>query len=376
MSSADTPTDPRTVGRLQRAIRSQLLPWFDAHQRTLPWRSNRTAYRVWISELMLQQTRVDQVAPYFRRFIRRFPSVRQLAAAPRQDVLKQWEGLGYYARARNLHDTARIIVHERGGRFPRDYDALQALPGIGPYTAAAIASLAFNKNHAVLDGNVIRVLARLMAYEGDTRRGASRRELQQWADALLVRGDAARYNEAMMELGATVCLPRRPRCAECPLRRICAARRSPDGPDAYPRATPRGRVPHKEVGAAVVVNRKGEVLVAQRREKSMLGGLWEFPGGGKEPGETMEQCVARELLEELGIQVDVGSRLMIVRHAYSHFTIALHVYMARIRKGRPRALHCADWRWLPVDRLREVPYSRADLHVVERLQRNDWKIDQ
>jgi len=292
-----------------------------------------------------------------------------LATAPLQEVLKCWEGLGYYARARNLHKTAQYLVEHHRGRFPRTYEGLLALPGIGPYTAAAVASLAFNQDHAVLDGNVIRVLSRWTANDADVRRPATRRDLQALADRLLVQGDAARFNEAMMELGALVCTPRRPDCGNCPMRRVCAAYQAGE-PEAYPRKARKAKVPHKEVGAAVVVNAKGEVLIAQRQTGAMLGGLWEFPGGGQEPDETMETCVARELKEELGIEITVGEPLMIVRHAYSHFTISLHVYWARIQKGRPRPIHCADFRWVKIGNLRDYPFSRADLHIVERLQKD------
>ncbi len=352
---------------LQRAVRSRLLPWFEAHRRDLPWRRQRTPYRVWISESMLVQTRVDQVIGYYKRFMKRFPSIRALAEAPAGDVLKQWEGLGYYARARNLHKAAQYIVNELNGRFPRDYDSIKALPGIGPYMAAAIASLAFNQDHAVLDGNVIRVLSRLTAFEDDTSTGPARRDLQALAQYLLVEGQAGTYNEAMMELGALVCTPRQPKCDICPLRLRCAAYAQGDV-TAYPRRRPKRKVPHKEVGAAVVVNRKGQVLIAQRLDNAMLGGLWEFPGGTQEPDETMPECVARELKEELGIKIQVGDRLMIVKHAYSHFTIALHVYMARILSGRPRPIHCADYRWCTIDELDRYAFSRADLHVVDRLR--------
>ncbi len=365
----DTQSDQRAS--LRRAVRLRLLPWFDRHRRKLPWRANRTPYRVWIAELMLQQTRVDQAEPYYRRFMKQFPSLKRLADATQQEVLKQWEGLGYYSRARNLHQAARLLVRDHKGRFPEDYERLKSLPGIGAYTAAAIASLAFNKDYAVLDGNVIRVLARLLGYPGESQHPRSRRDLQAWADALLVQGHAARYNEAMMELGAMICTPRNPRCGECPMNGVCVARKE-GRPEQYPRKRPRAKVPHKIVGAAVVVNRKGEVLIAQRLDNSMLGGLWEFPGGTLEDNETMPECVKRELKEELGIAVDVGDRLMIVRHAYSHFTIALHVYMARIRKGRPRPIHCADYRWTTLARLRDFPFSRADLHIVERLEQHPF----
>ena len=359
---------PFNTRLLRRSIRDRLLPWFLRNQRDLPWRHNRTPYRVWIAELMLTQTRVDTVIPYYRRFMRRFPSMKSLAEAPQQDLLKLWEGLGYYARARNAHRAAQHIVQQLNGRFPRDINDIRALPGVGPYTAAAVASLAFNQEYAVLDGNVIRVLSRLVAYPGEAQATATRRELQALADQLLVPGHAAAYNEAMMELGALCCTPRNPLCAGCPLRTVCAAYGA-GNPTAYPRRRATARVPHKEVGAAVVANRAGAVLIAQRLETAMLGGLWEFPGGTLEPGETMPECIRRELQEELGVEITVGERIMVVKHAYSHFTIALHVHAARIKQGRPRAIECADFRWVPISDLRRFPFSRADLHVVDKLQR-------
>ena len=350
-----------------KTIKTRLLPWFAENKRSMPWRSNRTPYRVWISELMLQQTRVDQATPYFRRFMKRFPSLASLARASQEDVLKMWEGLGYYSRARNLHKTARIIVEDMNGRFPSDPADIIKLPGVGGYTAAAIGSLAFNQDMAVLDGNVIRVLSRLYAYAQDTRSSAARAELQQMAEALLVKGDAGRYNEAMMELGATICLPRNPKCEVCPVVSACLAAQS-GCPTDYPVKAPRKKVPHIVVGAAVVRNRKGEVLIAQRREQDMLGGLWEFPGGKQETGETIRQCIVRELKEELGINVEVEDFLTTVHHAYSHFTMDMHTYFARIRSGRPRPLHCQNYRWVRINGLRDLPYSKADLNIITELE--------
>ena len=362
----DPATKQPDEATLRAAVRRRLLPWFGRHQRDLPWRRNRTPYRVWLSEAMLHQTRVDQALPYYRRFLRRFPSIRSLATAPLADVLKMWEGLGYYSRARNLQKAAQCIVQDHRGRFPKDYDAILALPGIGPYTAAAIASLAFNQDYAVLDGNVIRVLARLLGYERVVDSTTAKKELQAWADTLLPPGRAGAYNEAMMELGATCCVPRRPSCGRCPLRTVCVAYQQ-GRPEDYPVRALRKAVPHKEVGAAVVVNQRGQVLIAQRRETAMLGGLWEFPGGTQEDGETMPDCIARELKEELDIAVEVGEPLIIVRHAYSHFTIRLHVHWARIKSGVPRPVECAAVQWCAVQDLGDYAFSRADLHVVERL---------
>ena len=358
----------KRIEKIKQVVKRKLLPWFAAHRRAMPWRNSRTPYRIWISELMLQQTRVDQVIPYFNRFMKRFPSMKSLAAASQEDVLKIWEGLGYYSRARNLHKAAQIIATDHKGRFPDTAEEIIKLPGIGTYTAAAIGSLAFNLDLAVLDGNVIRVLSRLFAYAKDTRSTTAKRELQQLADDLLVKGDAGNYNEAMMELGATVCLPKNPRCNTCPLSTVCLGHQS-GKPTDYPVKAPKRRVPHIVVGAAVVVNRKGEVLIAQRRDKDMLGGLWEFPGGKQETGETIQQCIARELKEELGINVEIGDFLVTVKHAYSHFTMEMHTYFARIKSGRPRPLHCQDYRWVKISCLRRVPYSKADLYIIDELEK-------
>ncbi len=432
---------------VKNEVKSRLLPWFAASRRDLPWRKNRTPYRVWVAEIMLQQTRVDTVIDYYRRWMKTFPSWRALARAPQSDVLKAWEGLGYYSRARNLHSAAKIITDQYAGnisnawkteprtepeasRAPRmrgnevainandrecfhgsgtpggkvsgigknevshakaqraqrgtadsekqslralrlcvesPVRALQKMPGVGAYTAAAIASLAFNEDAAVVDGNVIRVLSRLFAYGGETKDAAGKKKMQAWADGLLVEGRAGEFNEAMMELGALVCVPVAPKCADCPLQRVCAAFAEGE-PDRYPVMKKKKKVPHIVVGAAATLNRKGEVLIAQRLEGDMLGGLWEFPGGKLEPGETIEECVARELKEELGINVEVGDLLMTVQHAYSHFTMTMHVYFTKIISGRPRPIHCADYKWVKIPELGKHAYSKADLQVVARLQ--------
>jgi len=364
---------------VQRTVKEQLLPWFSKNSRDLPWRKNRTAYRVWVSEIMLQQTRVDSVIPYYRRWMKAFPSWRTLARASQGDVLKCWEGLGYYSRARNLHAVAQIITDQYGGNlskgWKRESETFQTLevflrkfPGIGSYTSAAIASLAFNEDAAVVDGNVIRVLSRLFAYGGDTRSTLGKKKMQAWVDTLLVKGRAGEFNESMMELGALVCLPKNPQCGVCPMNRACTAC-SKGTAEKFPVLKKRKKVPHVVVGAAVLTNRKGEVLVAQRKQDAMLGGLWEFPGGKQEPGETLEECIARELKEELGVHIAVGDFLMTVQHAYSHFSLTMHVHHAKISAGRPRAIDCADYRWMKIQNLGEVPYSKADLHVVAKLQK-------
>ncbi len=350
------------VSALRRAVTARLLPWFRRQARALPWRRRRTPYRVLVSEIMLQQTRVETVIPYYHRWLRRFPTLGKLAAAEVDDALKLWEGLGYYARARHLHRLARRLT-AAGGRWPRTLDGLRALPGLGDYTAAAVGSLAFGLDAACVDGNVARVLSRATARQLARSRPAA----QAVADALLPPGRAGAFNEALMELGATVCTPRRPRCDVCPLRAVCRAY-ALGRVGEFPARRPARRLPHLVVGAAVTLNRRGEVLIARRKDDSMLGGLWEFPGGKREPGETLPQCIAREMREELGVDVVVGAPLTVVHHAYSHFTIELHAHFARLRRGRPRALHCAACAWSPVSRLRERAFSKADHGIIAALE--------
>jgi A/G-specific adenine glycosylase len=372
---------PKTDG-LQKAVLTRLLPWFAQNRRDLPWRKNRTPYRVWVAEIMLQQTRVDTVIDYYRRWMKIFPSWKALAAAPQSDVLKCWEGLGYYSRARNLHAAAEIIAgfskpwKKEAEKFQTLEKFLRNFPGIGSYTAAAIASLAFNEDAAVVDGNVIRVLSRLFAFGGDTKDAAGKKRMQAWADELLVNGRSGEFNEAMMELGALVCLPKNPKCTECPMKKVCSALIE-GKPSAYPVMEKKAKVPHIVVGAAVTMNSRGEVLIAQRKQDDMLGGLWEFPGGKQEPGETIEECIARELLEEIGIKTVVGEHLMTVKHAYSHFTMTMHVYRTKILSGRPRPIQCADYAWVKVPNLGKYAYSKADLQVVARLtaEKRGKKVD-
>ena len=357
------------IATLRPAVRRRLLPWFARNARDLPWRTEpRPPYAVWISEIMLQQTRVDTVIPYFQRFLARFPNPAALAAAPLHDVLKLWEGLGYYSRARHLHQAAKILVRDFGGQLPADPVQLATLPGLGPYATAAVASFAFGLPLAVLDGNVIRVFSRLLALPDDVTLPATRKTLQLLADALLPKDRPAAANEAWMELGALLCTPRRPRCDECPLRPVCRAARLPH-PESYPRKKKKMKVPHKVVGAAVILNAKNQILIAQRNpEKGMLAGLWEFPGGKIADGETMPQCIARELKEEMGLALEVGPHLVTVHHAYSHFTIELHAHFARIRAGRPRHLECAGHAWTTPDRFDDFPFSKADHEIIRALR--------
>jgi A/G-specific adenine glycosylase len=351
----------------------RLLAWFAAEARDLPWRhhgperSARSPYRVWLAEVMLQQTQVDTVVPYYERFLARFPTVEALAAAPLKEVLKLWEGLGYYARARNLHAAARQIVAERDGQIPDTFETLLTLPGVGPYTAGAVASIAFGRDVPAVDGNARRVLARAFTIRGDVSRSAVQRELEALATNLLPPGRAGAFNEALMELGATVCAPRAPKCDRCPLCTLCQAHAAGEQ-ESLPIRRPRRRPPHYDVTAAVTVGPDGHVLVAQRHASDMLGGLWEFPGGKREDGETLPECLAREMREELDVAVEVGERLVVVEHAYTHFRITLHAFRCRVVGGAPRCLDCAALRWVSPAELDALAMSVADRKIAKIVQ--------
>jgi A/G-specific adenine glycosylase len=347
----------------------RLVAWAEHALEPLPWRGQRDPYRIWVSEIMLQQTRRGTVIPYYGRFLQRFPTVQVLAAADLQEVLKLWEGLGYYARARALHAAARRVVADFG-QVPADRRALLSLPGIGACTAGAILSLAFGRDEPVLDGNVRRVLCRLALLRADPGRPSVVRDLWATARALLVPGQAGRTNEALMELGATICLPQVPRCSPCPLADLCRAHLA-GAEESVPVRSPRPPLPHHQVTAAVILH-AGQVLVAQRHVDDLLGGLWEFPGGTCEEGEELPACLHREVAEELGIEIAVGPLLAALPHAYTHFRLTLHVFLCRLMAGEPQALDCAAWRWVTPTEAAGLPMSTLDRRVVSILCEKGW----
>lgn len=319
---------------------------------------------------MLQQTQVETVIPYFNRFLDRFPTLNDLANAPLGDVLKLWEGLGYYARARNLHRAAQLIVNELRGKWPRTVEGLMRLPGVGRYTAGAIASLAFGIDAPVLDGNVIRVLCRVFNIDRDPRESATRHELWSIAEDLAKarnpsQGSAGEFNEALMELGATICTPRSPKCSECPIANYCEAKKR-NLQDQLPVKAKRKSLPHYDVTAAVI-RRNGRILIAQRPLGGRLGGLWEFPGGKREGAESLPQCLRREIKEELGIRIRVGKLITSIDHAYTHFKITLHAFECEFVSGKPQALQVEDFKWVRMRELDRFAFAKTDLRIIEAL---------
>ncbi len=308
-----------------RTIRTVLLHWFDKNQRDLPWRRTYDPYHVWISEIMLQQTRMERVVRYFDEWMRQFPTINAVAAARRRAVLKAWEGLGYYSRARNIHTTAGILTARHGGTLPADRRQLLALPGIGPYTAAAILSIAFNLPHPVIDANVERLLARLFDIDSPIKRERSRRRLEELMHRLLPTDDSRTFNQAIMEFGALVCTPKNPLCRACPLTEQCRALRI-DAVGERPVSAGRRRIIPIEMACGILYH-QGKVFIQQRLDDDVWGGLWEFPGGRLKKGETPRQAMIREMAEETGFRLGSIRFLARVVHHYTRYRVTLHAFL-------------------------------------------------
>ena len=350
-----------------------LLPWFDQNKRDLPWRRNRNPYATWISEIMLQQTRVDTVKPYFERWMERFPNVSALADADEQDVLRLWEGLGYYSRARSLHKAARLIVSEYEGQLPRDPAILRKLPGIGDYTAGAIASIAYGEPAAALDGNIRRILARYYDIGEPVRAPKTEKKLWQLAEDSLDRDRPGDHNEALMDLGSAVCLPADPKCLICPLAGECLALQNGTVSER-PVLIKADPIPHYTVTAAVLPDPEGKKFLLTRRPlKGMLGGLWEYPGGKQEAGESLEDCIRREIREELDVEIEVGEPFGIYHHAYTHFKVTLHAFICTITAGTPRPMAAIGMDWFAREDLAGLPMGKIDRMISERLSSETQK---
>lgn len=356
-SSPRVPIDPGKLAFLQ----PRLLAWYRAHRRDLPWRRTKDPYAIWISEIMLQQTQVQTVIPYYERFVERFPTVSDLASAELEEVLKCWAGLGYYSRARNLHAAAKQIVEQHDGVFPESFEAVLALPGIGRYTAGAILSIAHDRSVPILDGNVIRVLSRVFLISGDPDTAPVKERLWSLAEAVIPEGEAGDFNQAMMELGARVCTPFEPDCARCPLETICQARRA-GIQDKLPE-TRKGPATVRVKEVAAVIEREGRFLIARRPPEGLWGGLWEFPRGRCVAEETLDACLVRVAQDALGVEVRVGSPLAKIKHMVMHYSIALQALRAEILSGEPKAIDYAELRWATLEEMTTLPFSAPQAKV-------------
>ncbi|MDZ4669795.1 MAG: A/G-specific adenine glycosylase [Phototrophicales bacterium] len=352
---------------------SELLSWYDQHAEPLPWRilpqdrihTTPNPYYVWLSEIMLQQTQVETVIPYYNRFLSTYPTIQDLANAPLESVMKLWEGLGYYSRCRNLHQTAKQISAQNG-QFPPTIEGLMRLSGVGRYTAGAIGSIAFDISAPVLDGNVIRIFARLTDLTDDVTISATKESLWDLAEAWMPQTRPGDYNQALMALGQHICTPRNPKCELCPIMAHCLAY-AHNTQSERPVKQKKSPTPHYDVVAGVIYGDDGRILIAQRPNEGLLGGLWEFAGGKQETGETMPQTLIRELQEELGITVAVDDFIVKVKHAFTHFKITLHAYACHIIAGTPQKLGVQNFAWVTLDELRKYAFGKADRLVIEAL---------
>ena len=344
-----------------------LLDWWDEGHADLPWRASKDPYRIWVSEIMLQQTQIATVIPYYESWMARFPTVADLAAADLSDVLKLWEGLGYYSRARNLHHAAQSVMQDFGGMLPQSAKELQQLKGIGRYSAGAIASIAYGESVAVLDGNVIRVLSRLVDLPDDTTQTKTKNALWDLAEALVPAERAGDYNQAVMELGQRLCQTTTPKCHHCPLAAHCSANANGTQLDR-PVRPPRKNTPHFDVAAGVIFREDGKFLITRRPLDGLLGGLWEFPGGKQEKGETLPETLKREIMEEVAVEIRPNHLLITIKHAYTHFKISLHTFHATYLSGDVQHLGVIDHAWVTLDEVENYAFATTDRKIIAQLK--------
>ena len=344
------------------AVRSRLLAWFDAGHRDMPWRRTKDPYRILLAEYLLQRTRIASGTRYYERFLERFPDVASLAAATEEDVLRAWEGLGYYRRARNLHAAARAIVRDHGGRVPSDAATLATLPGIGPYTAGAVASIAFGEPVPAVDGNVTRVVSRLFRVEADVTTAAGQSRILELAAGLVPKERAGPFNQALMELGSTVCTPRRPACPSCPLGEVCLAYAG--GVESSLPRKPAARRPTTVAVSFAYVRSRDRVLLVRRPESAILGGLWSLPGGEIPSDRASRAALRSAVAAQTGLRVDVREEVAPIAHTFSHRRWTGHVYRCVPRDG---AAPSSAARWVTPEETRGLPLVPDHRRLLEEL---------
>ncbi|MGB7294114.1 MAG: A/G-specific adenine glycosylase [Candidatus Aminicenantales bacterium] len=353
--------------KANHTLAREIQRWYRSHHRKLPWRETKDPYRIWVSEVMLQQTTVPAVLPYYSRWFRLFPDIHALARASPRKVLKAWEGLGYYQRARNLHRAARTICRRYGGSVPGEYTDLIALPGVGPYIAAAVLSIAYSKPYPVLDANVRRVGMRLCAIH---RKAGTRTDhiLRKRIRDIFPAENGGEFNQALMELGALVCRPQNPRCLLCPVQRFCLAYQKGEQEVIPP---PQKRSYQSIESVVGIITDQGRYLIQKRPPEGLLAGLWEFPGGKREKGETLREALRRELREELGVEARRAKLILKVRHAYSLFQVSLFAFECEL--DDPPRLRSSVHRWVSLRALKRFPFPSGNAKIVRFLEDLDSK---
>ncbi len=340
-----------------------ILNWYNHEKTSMPWRDEPDPYRIWLSEVMLQQTQIQTVIPYYLRWIKTLPTVRDAAESSEDVVLKLWEGLGYYARARNFRLACQTITENFDGIVPSDPIQFKQLKGVGDYITAAVQSIAFGHPLPVIDGNVRRITSRLLSlpHPPDQHYG----EIMDFLTRHIGDTQPGDFNQAMMDLARDVCKPKVPLCTQCPVSCYCSAF-SDQNVHRYPVKKEKKTRPHFRVAVGVIW-KDSHILVSKRKSNGLLGGLWEFPGGKIQNGESSPECIQRETLEELGIQVTVGDFIKTIQHAYTHFSISMDSYHCRFKTGEPKSIGCSDWKWIKRDELVSLAFPKANHKIFDNI---------
>jgi len=351
----------------QQNLSTELLKWFhkERSQIAVPGRGASDPYAIWIAEVMLQQTQVTTVWPYYTRWMEHYPTVEILARADLDQILKNWEGLGYYSRARNLHKAARFILDNFDGKLPKSVNELEQIPGIGPYTAGAISSMAFGRAVPLIDGNVLRVMTRLECNGADIGLTKTKTLVSTKLKALIPDVEPGIFNQGLMDLGRVICLPRNPICNHCPISSMCEAYAMGDV-EKYPVKSKKQPLPHYHVVIGLVL-RDDKVLIQKRPPEGLLGGLWEFPGGKIETGETGEEALVREIKEETDLDVVPGANIGTIRHAYTHFKITLSAWFCEWTAGEARTNAATENKWITLDEIDGYAFPKANLKILKKL---------
>ena len=342
---------------------NKLLTWYKKNDAQYPWRSTNNPYHIWISEIMLQQTQANTVIKYYNNWVNKFPNISSVAKAPPDDILKSWEGLGYYARARNFHLACKKLYDKGLNEVPNNYNEFIQLPGVGEYTAAAVISIAYNKPYPVIDANVIRVISRIKEIPHAFPK--SKKIINKHLLNIIPKKKPGDFNQAIMDFGRFVCTNFSPKCRECIVRLHCDAFIN-NRVNNFPIKLKKIKKPHYDIAVGIIWNEK-KILITKRRENGLLGGLWEFPGGKIKPNELSEECIIREIKEELNIQVDVQKKIHKIKHAYSHFSITMHAYNCQFIKGNPKLLGCADFKWISPKDIQKFPFPKANHKIFNKI---------
>lgn len=350
-------------------ISKKLYNWYSIYQRDLPWRKTQDPYKIWLSEIMLQQTQVETVIPYYTKWINEYPTLKDVAEAKEGELLKIWEGLGYYNRCRNFKKAADIVMKDYAGKIPSDFNAFIQMPGVGVYIASAVMSIAYDKPHPALDGNIMRVMARFLKLKRLTpfNKKVIHNHIQKWMEF----GSPGKINQAIMDIGSQICKPNQAHCYKCPLENSCSAAKT-NSPESYPTPKLHKPIPNYDVVTGVIWHHE-KFLILQRKEKTHLGGLWEFPGGKLKNGESHNIALEREIMEECGLKVNVQTKIGSIKHVYSHFSIHM------------TSFHCVStndiilkteqpYKWIKPTQIKDLPFPKANHKLFAILNKQGWHV--